>query len=94
MDILPLSICDHEAENPPLNKRQELLKDVEADGWCLFSIDIRNTYGLPFELTLERVQKGWDMSSAYNPDLTVSFVDTTPASTSCIVAPGAMIRYA
>jgi Transport protein Trs120 or TRAPPC9, TRAPP II complex subunit len=71
MDILPLSVLGHEAENAPRNKRQDLLKDVEADGWCLFCIDIRNTYGLPFEVTLERVQKGWETFSACSLYLTV-----------------------
>lgn len=70
MDIFPLSVGDREAENAPKNKRQELFKDVEEDGWCLFSIDVRNTYGLPFEVTLERVQKGWEMFSACIPCLT------------------------
>ncbi|KAK2466897.1 hypothetical protein APHAL10511_001155 [Amanita phalloides] len=32
-------------------------------GWCLFSIDIRNTYGSPFNVTLERVQDGTDSAS-------------------------------
>ena len=27
-------------------------------GWCLLSIDVRNTYGSPFDVTLERVQEG------------------------------------
>jgi trafficking protein particle complex subunit 9 len=93
MDILPLSVRDHEAKSAPRNKRQELLKGVEEDGWCLFSIDVRNTYGLPFEVTLERVQKGWEIFSACEPCLTVSSIDAAPVSTSCIVAPGAMIRY-
>lgn len=57
MDIFPLVVGDYEAEKTPANKRQSLFNDVE-EGWCLFTIDVRNTYGLPFEVTLERVQKG------------------------------------
>jgi len=58
MDIFPLVVGDYEAEKTPANKRWALFNDVEEEGWCLFSIDIRNTYGSPFEVTLERVQKG------------------------------------
>jgi len=27
-------------------------------GWCLFSVEVRNTYGLPFEVKFERLQEG------------------------------------
>lgn len=57
MDIFPLVVGDYEARKTPANKRQALFNDVE-EGWCLFTIDVRNTYGLPFEVTLERTQKG------------------------------------
>ena len=58
MDIFPLVVGDYEAEKTPANKRQTLFSDVEEEGWCLFTIDVRNTYGLPFEVILERAQKG------------------------------------
>jgi hypothetical protein len=57
MDIFPLSMGGYGAQRIA-NKWQALFDDVEEEGWCLFSIDVRNTYGLPFEVTLERVQKG------------------------------------
>src|SRR5712671_1346173 len=60
VDIFPLSVGYYEAEKTPASARRLLFKDVEEEGWCLFSIDVRNTYGLPFEVTLERVQKGWE----------------------------------
>jgi hypothetical protein len=58
MDIFPLVVGDYEAKKTPANKRLALFNDVEEEGWCLFTIDVRNTYGLPFEVTLERAQKG------------------------------------
>lgn len=61
MDISSLIVGGHEAEKTeetPANQRQALFNDVEEVGWCLFTIDVRNTYGLPFEVTLERVQEG------------------------------------
>ncbi|KAH9180692.1 TRAPP II complex [Lactarius sanguifluus] len=55
MDVFPLDQggCEETSEDG----RAVLFKDVEEEGWCLFSIDVRNTYGLPFEVTLDRVQK-------------------------------------
>lgn len=32
--------------------------DENGSGWCLFSIEVRNTYGLPFEVTFERTSEG------------------------------------
>lgn len=61
MDIFPLGVGGYKGEEKSANKRQELFKDVEEEGWCLFSIDVRNTYGMPFEVTFERVQNGQKM---------------------------------
>jgi len=58
MDIFPLSVGYYEAGKTTSNKKRVLFEDVEEEGWCLFSIDVRNTYGLPFEVTLERTQHG------------------------------------
>lgn len=33
-------------------------EDSEDYNWCLFSIEVRNTYGLPFEVTFERMDQG------------------------------------
>jgi len=30
----------------------------DGTSWCLFSLDVRNTYGSPFEITFEREQAG------------------------------------
>ena len=57
MDIFPLGQGGGEADETSEDKRAVLFKGVEEDGWCLFSIDVRNTYGLPFEVTLDRIQK-------------------------------------
>lgn len=39
-------------------KIQPLLSIEDEVGWCLFSVDVRNTYGLPFEVTFDREQEG------------------------------------
>jgi len=60
MDVLPFDGAeshDSDEEETTPNRRTLLNVDDEA-GWCLFSIDVRNTYGLPFEVTIERDQEG------------------------------------
>jgi hypothetical protein len=57
MDIFPLSQGGCELDETSEDRRAVLFKDVEEEGWCLFSIDVRNTYGLPFEVSLDRVQQ-------------------------------------
>ena len=58
MNILPftkdLSNLDVETLR---TRRDELYVDDEV-GWCLFSIQVRNTYGLPFDVIFERLQEG------------------------------------
>ena len=36
---------------------KELVVD-QSSGWCLFSIEVRNTYGLPFDVKFERIRDG------------------------------------
>lgn len=38
--------------------RRSLLHVGDIADWCIFSIEVRNTYGLPFEVTFERNQEG------------------------------------
>jgi hypothetical protein len=71
MDIFPLSVGYYEAEKTTSNKKRVLFEDVEEEGWCLFSIDVRNAYGLPFEVTLERTQHGQKTCSECDMYLTV-----------------------
>ena len=35
-----------------------LQRDGDSHEWCLFSIEVRNTYGLPFEVTFNRTRQG------------------------------------
>ncbi|KAH9009241.1 transport protein Trs120 or TRAPPC9 TRAPP II complex subunit-domain-containing protein [Lactarius pseudohatsudake] len=67
MDVFPLNQggCEETSEDG----RAVLFKDVEEEGWCLFSIDVRNTYGLPFEVTLDRVQKSEKTFSGVRPSM-------------------------
>lgn len=57
MDVFPLSQAGREPDETSEDRRALLFKDVEEEGWCLFSIDVRNTYGLPFEVSLDRTQQ-------------------------------------
>lgn len=56
MDILPFPSYPLGSDNSVVTK-QHLDVDDESS-WCLFSIDVRNTYGLPFDVTLERTVEG------------------------------------
>lgn len=61
MDILPFpsyTSDDNDASDDSVKaRRRDLFIDDEA-GWCLFSIEVRNTYGLPFEISFDRTQEG------------------------------------
>ena len=62
MDILPFK-SPKALSNDSLdrNEREEWKRflDVVPEGdWCLFIVNVRNTYGMPFEVTFERDQEG------------------------------------
>ncbi|KAG6376171.1 TRAPP II complex [Boletus reticuloceps] len=56
-----------------------LWRDSDPHEWCLFSIEVRNTYGLPFEVTFDRTQQD-------APDATTRSI-VPPGSTSRILLP-------
>lgn len=62
MDILPFPSYPSDDRNTPdgstKERRRDLFVDDEAS-WCLFSIEVRNTYGLPFEVSFDRTQEGF-----------------------------------
>ncbi|KAJ6547608.1 TRAPP II complex [Mycena capillaripes] len=77
MDILPfpshpLDLDEEETETDDQHRGKEA-------GWCLFSVEVRNTYGLPFEVSFERVHQGRARGTT---STTVS-----PGSTSRMVIP-------
>lgn len=96
MDIIPFppSVSSHsdDVDSAPHGRMSSLR--VGGDGWCLFSIDVRNTYGLPFEVTFERVQEGRVHCSSYaSPVHGFHYItDTAAGSTSTTVAPGSTSR--
>ncbi|TFY64017.1 hypothetical protein EVJ58_g2901 [Rhodofomes roseus] len=84
MDISPYSritafaSTTEDDDDSPAGKARRALFDVEdvAD-WCLFSVDVRNTYGSPFEVTFERSE----------PTHMTTTVLVPPGSTTRIVLP-------
>lgn len=66
MDVFPLSQAGCEPDETSEDRRTVLFRGVEEEGWCLFSIDVRNTYGLPFEVSLDRTQQSEETLSGYN----------------------------
>ncbi|KAF8590613.1 hypothetical protein K439DRAFT_1382134 [Ramaria rubella] len=85
MDILPFSsvaatrnVDNVSAEHDTWKRTLEGVKD-EDGGWCLFTVDVRNTYGIPFEVTFELVEE------AIPKSVTTRLV--APGSTSRIIVP-------
>lgn len=59
MDILPFDgIQANDSIDGETAHVQSSLLSIDEAGWCLFSVEVRNTYGLPFEVTFERDQDG------------------------------------
>ncbi|KZO95888.1 hypothetical protein CALVIDRAFT_537860 [Calocera viscosa TUFC12733] len=59
MDVLRFTPTEHALDGilDRQDSRRALL-DVPKDGdWCLFTVDVRNMFGVPFEVTLERTQE-------------------------------------
>ncbi|KAJ7452373.1 TRAPP II complex [Mycena galericulata] len=77
MDILPFPSYPLELDQEHTDSDDQYLGN--ETGWCLFSVEVRNTYGLPFEVSFERIQQG-------KPRGTTSTV-VSPGSTSRMVIP-------
>jgi len=77
MDILPFPSYPLELDQERTETGDEYLGN--ETGWCLFSVEVRNTYGLPFEVSFERIQQDKPRSTT---STTVS-----PGSTSRMVIP-------
>ncbi|KAF7976728.1 hypothetical protein HWV62_5913 [Athelia sp. TMB] len=61
MDVLPYDGVDYGSAGNSLggpDEDRKHLLSVPETGWCMFSIDVRNTYGLPFDVTFDRKQDG------------------------------------
>lgn len=63
MDIFPFSPIatlspEDEAYDSDTNSRSHLLEVDNEGDWCLFTVDVRNAYTLPFEVHFERNQEG------------------------------------
>lgn len=64
MDILPYPqdaalVAHHGGDDTPeLQAMKSVMKIPDAVDWCLFSITVRNTYGIPFQVTFRRHQAG------------------------------------
>lgn len=68
------------------------LEESEDYSWCLFSIEVRNTYGLPFEVTFERMDKGQGQAASSGLGCVKSHPDNVVASTCRTVPPGSTSR--
>ncbi|KAL4067655.1 transport protein Trs120 or TRAPPC9 TRAPP II complex subunit-domain-containing protein [Scleroderma citrinum] len=62
MNIMPMGVFSRlSSESTQVNRM-----DIGSDSfhhWCLFSVEVRNTYGLPFEVTFVRSQDGTEAAT-------------------------------
>lgn len=62
MDILPFTtrstVAEKGSSEEDAPEDVAVLKVDDEASWCLFSLEVRNMYGLPFEATFERIQEG------------------------------------
>ena len=60
MNILPMSVV----ESGGMREKEwdDLLGGADDGDWCIFTLDVQNTYGLPFEVTLTFDSTSKDMS--------------------------------
>jgi hypothetical protein len=59
MNLMPMVDVEYDIGGWAGNSVTQVLSEVDDPAeWCLFAIDVRNTYGLPFEVTFEREQAG------------------------------------
>ncbi|KAI0818742.1 transport protein Trs120 or TRAPPC9 TRAPP II complex subunit-domain-containing protein [Irpex lacteus] len=91
-DMLNYSADNHDGKNGGVGSS---LQVQSPDDWCIFSVEVRNTYGIPFEVTFEADRHGKLNVSLPQDHLTHEFVDTTDASvtsTTSLVPPGSTTR--
>lgn len=65
MRLMPMIDVDYDdISRRASNSVIHLLPEVDyPKEWCLFAIDVRNTYGLPFEVTFGREQAGTEIAA-------------------------------
>ncbi|KAI0341607.1 hypothetical protein BDW22DRAFT_1358429 [Trametopsis cervina] len=81
MDILPYSpeMIDHGSSSSKESKTANPLEVDNPEEWCIFSVEVKNTYGIPFEVTFEANQPGLPQTA------TVTLVP--PGSTTRVLLP-------
>lgn len=89
MDILAFPSYSHSHRR---NKEVKYLNIEEEAGWCLFSIEVRNSYGSPFDVTLVRTQKGQHLSQNCITYITEALLGESSVSSTTTIAPGSLSR--
>ncbi|ESK96998.1 hypercellular protein [Moniliophthora roreri MCA 2997] len=77
IDVLPCP--DYYLKRPDKDERLTMSDVDDSLGWCLFAVDVRNAYGAPFEVYVERTQE--DVSN------TKASVTIPPGLTSRVIVP-------
>ena len=92
MDLLAFPSYSHLRRRDKTVQVKYLNIEEEA-GWCLFSIEVRNSYGSPFDVTLVRAQKGKHMERC-RTTLTTFLLGESSVSSTTTIAPGSLSRCA
>ncbi|XP_006458106.1 hypothetical protein AGABI2DRAFT_148600 [Agaricus bisporus var. bisporus H97] len=79
MDLIPFPSYMDYIQTPSTTTHHNNLGVDDGASWCLFSVEVRNVYGSPFEVTFEREQYGTSHSS--------TTTTIPPGSTSRVVLP-------
>ncbi|KIY43410.1 hypothetical protein FISHEDRAFT_53353 [Fistulina hepatica ATCC 64428] len=61
MDIMPFPLHTPKLQDGVASQdkaRRLNMNTGDKDGWCLFSIEVRNMYGQPFDVSFDRTQEG------------------------------------
>lgn len=101
MDIIPfISMVKKPQDSdcpPTVSSSVDVWDDVlrpeeEANDWCLFTIDVRNTYGIPFEVTLERNQDGSSLGFVITFPIYRSIPGVSSDIVTRLVSPGTTLK--
>lgn len=103
MDVIPYSpgtvmeLLNDDPRDPDIIRTRKTMLNVEdVSDWCIFSVEIRNAYGLPFEVSFGRFQPGTS-DFDYEKSLSVlnyPFAEAEPMTATAVVPPGSTSRYA
>lgn len=92
LDVLPYTadMVDHISEDTPRTPAKKPLHVRNPEDWCIFSIEVRNTYGIPFEVIFDAGEDGKSHNDLLSHVLSIA--DSSKVSSVTLVPPGCTTR--